>query len=253
MSLLPEAPRNPRWRAALRAWWPLGLFAVLLFVALTVTGAILWILSGGGTPFRDWALDSGTDRAEAQVTRVRTTAMRVENTGLEAVSYVFDLGNGIRRFGVSYAFPGRFRAGTRADVEFLPADPDVHRLVGAKSSATSYWLTWYLGWLWLPSLVLLLYWFRRVWRLKVVLRNGPSAAARIESARPVAAVLPPQVRVRFRFVDRSGQGVESSHWVGRSSPMGRRLDAPEPEMEVVYDELQPRFARLAGPEDFLSP
>ena len=246
---IPASPRSVRWRAALAHRWPLGLVAGIVFLIASALLAIFWLRSGWDLPFDDFALDSGAKTFEAQVTEIDAEPQPTLTEALYSVWYTFDLGDG-QRFGRCYTPEPLFSQGEFCPLEYLAGDPDVHRLSGTTRSMSTVWMPDLVGYLWLPLLVILAWWFRGVLRLRYVLGNGPQAVAEILQTRNLWYINPSHLSVRYRFEDRYGEKRAGHHWVRRSSAKGVLLHAGATQMDLVYDEMRVTYSRLVVPSDF---
>lgn len=149
----------PPWGEALRHGWTFGLFGGLLILSGTML-LVLFGLAGVGTPHGDLALD---ERAALAVGEVQET----EDVGgrLFRVRFTFRDAAGARHTGMCYAeTPPRPGEHT---VEYLPEDPSVARLRGARRSVTGVWQRIAIGVLLLPGVALLGWWLRTAMRARV--------------------------------------------------------------------------------------
>ena len=135
-------------------------------------------------------------------------------------------------------------------MEYLAGNPDVHRLAGTTRSMNTIWMPDFVGYLWLPCLVILAWWLRGVLRLRYVLSNGSEAVAEILQIRKLWYVNPSQLSVRYRFEDRYGEKRAGHHWVRHSSAKGVALRDGATQMAVVYDEMRVTLSRLVVSSDF---
>jgi hypothetical protein len=250
----PAAPRRVRLRAACRLWWPFGLAVGLIWLLTTLAALALLAADGFCLPFSDWALDRQAVVAArpAAVESSEPTSTHLVSQSVHRVRYSFDLGDGSRT-GLCYTLGPRLMQGQDAAVEYLPEDRDLHRLRGSVRAESALWAPW-LGWIWLPLTFLLGFWGSRVYRLRVLLRNGRAAEALLVAASRTGIVNPPQLKVRYRFADGAGGEHEGRHWVRAGSPLGRRIAGlqpgdPIPGSAVVYDEADPDKNRLCARED----
>lgn len=255
MSVLPNPPRNPRLRACLSLWWPFGLVVAALWLALTVIALVLLAQDGFRLPTRDMQLDgsSVTLPDAAEITAIDDAGAHLGSRALQAVSYRATVDGDLYR-GTSFAWSGGFRVGGRAGLQMLPGDHRVQRLDGGVLALSSTWMPWFAGWIWLPLCAVLGFWLVRVYRLRVMLRQGPEAAAELLEAAPRRYVNPPQLLVRYRFTA-GGNPVEGWRWLRLDSPLARRLQqlplpAAAADVAVVYEELAPAHHRLLAREHF---
>ena len=232
-----------RWR------WPLGLVASVFTLLSTVMMVIFWAISDFDTPFDDYALDSEAARAEARVMEVRPTDFTSFQGPIYAVRYDFERADGSHQFGICYSSDARFKLSHTYDLEYLPYDPGISRLVGTTHCITTWWLPFMLP-IWAGALFLFLWWFRGVLRLRVLLRDGQTTVATIQKTRPTVLVNPPQMLVRYTFTDRHGLEQTGGHWLGANSPLAKGLLAGQRTATVIYDDALPRNNRLASPEQF---
>ena len=248
---IPDPPRSVRWRAALAWRWPLGFGTAILFCIASAVVGSFWLGSDWDLPFDDYALDSGAETWQAQVVEVSPQPQSTPTRLLYQVRYTFDLGDGRQRFGVCYAASRReFSQGELKDLEYLSGDPNIHRLAGTTRAISTVWMPGLVGSVWLPLLLILLWWFRGAFRLRYVLGNGTAAVAEILSTRNLWFINPSQLSVNYQYPDRYGQLRKGHHWVRRSSAMGKLLVGGQEHMDVIYDELRVNVSRLVDARDF---
>jgi len=214
----------------------------------TITFGILWAISGFDLPFEDQALDASSATADAVVTSVERTSVHINNQHLEKVTYVWHWDER-ELTGACYGRAGQFVAGRAYPLEYLPSEPPINRLRGGTRAMTSHFGGWLLL-LWGIPVLLLAWWFRGVLRLRGLLRDGVAAAGEVLSAEQTTMVNPPQINLRYAFVDGQGTRQTGSQWIGIKSEFGKELRAGRSEITVLYDPLDGRHHRVATAADF---
>lgn len=258
---LPAAPRAVAFRVAARAWWPIGIGAIVTTSSLTLITMVFLAIDGFRLPTTDTALDREglvSDR-EVRIESIEVTGFHVGNQYARRVHYTFATPGGERAAGHAYQWPGvrELREGGTAALEVLPDDESVHRLRGTVRALSSLWLPELAGWVLLPAAFLLLVWLRQVWRVLVLLRHGEARTFVLESCAPAKGVNPPQLKVRYRFTAADGTPAEGGHWVGRSTPLGLLLQQAAAGTQptgacVVHDPVDPARNRLLAISDCTS-
>lgn len=260
-AILPAAPRAVSFRVAARAWWPLGIGAIVTASSLTLITLVFLAVDGFRLPMADAALDRQalvSDR-DVRVESIEVTGFHVGNQYARRVHYTFATPGGDRSAGFAYQWPGvrELREGGTAALEVLPDDESVHRLRGTARALSSLWLPALAGWALLPAAFLLLLWLRQAWRVLVLLRNGEARTFLLESCDVATGVNPPHFKVRYRFTAADGTPSLGAHWVGRNTPLGRVLEQAAPGTEptgacVVHDPVDPARNRLLAFADCAS-
>lgn len=261
---IPPAPRRVRLRPLLAHRWPL-LAAGALGVALGSLWSWMLFLAAGAKPSDQRRLDQGpTVRATASIDAIDEplrfgdeTAPWPDRTPRQLVHYSFRFRD--QDFtGQSFARLGTCAAGSTAEVELLPAEPNRNRLVGTLLHVERAWLqpgNWLCAVV-APSALLLLGWLAGVFQLWQVTVHGDVSVGNVLSIVPVRWVLPQMLRVQFEFRDHRAQLRRSRHWVRVHSELGARLLRQlhtgwfEP-MPVLHDRRLPQWSRLLLPGDFL--
>lgn len=163
------SPNPPPWREAFRHGWIFGLMGGLLLLSGTAM-LVLFGLAGVGTPHGDLALDERSALAEGEVLQTEKVGER-----LYRVQFVFRDGAGAEYRAFCYSEtpppPGK------QVVEYLPADPAVARLRGARRRVTGLWQRVAIGALFLPGLALLGLWLRAAVRARVRATETATEAA----------------------------------------------------------------------------
>jgi hypothetical protein len=256
MPRLPRPPRTVRRRAALATWWFAGCTSAGLLL-----GAILFLtvwLAGDGfrLPFADWRLDAAPARAGAPG---RVVAVHEPEPGLAsprdlvAAQYAFRDAAGRERDGRCWMPRGAVAAGDPCAVEWLPDDPDVHRLRGGSRSRAALWLPALAGLWLLPAVLVTGLWAARAFRTWVLLRHGRAAPATLQALRRARGA-GSRLCVRYAFAGDDGQRHEAWQHVRRHGALGRELTAAEPGAELehalcVHQEGRPRLCRLVHEDD----
>lgn len=254
---IPPAPRKARLSALLAHRWPI----LACGGALAVIGGLLaWLmfLQGGGKPSEQLRLDAGpVEFATATVDGV-DKPMRRDGRDWQMVHYSIDLPDGAAP-GSSIAPADLYRIGDRVQVEMLPHEQNVNRIVGTLRHVM---VPWCRPQLWLsvvavPGLLILLGWLAGAFQLRHVIVHGDVSVGRILAIQPVPHVLPEMLRVAYSFRDHRAVLRTGRHWVRRHGALGRRLyqvlekgtDEPLP---VLHDRRLPQWNRLLLPDDFLA-
>lgn len=255
---LPAAPRQVHFRVAARAWWPLGIGAIVTASSLVLITMVFLAVDGFRMPMADTALDRDAFVADrdVRVESIEVTGFHVGSSYARRVHYSYATPRGDRAEGFAYQWPGvrELREGGTAALEVLPDDESVHRLRGTVRALSSLWLPALAGWVLLPAAFLLLVWLRQAWRVMVLLRNGEARPFVVESCAKTQGVNPPQLKVHYRFTATDGTPASGNHWVGRNTPLGRLLEQATPGSQptgacVVHDPVDPARNRLLALAD----
>lgn len=247
---IPPAPRQPRWPPVLWSRWPLALLAFLLTVyGGTVT--LMFFYVWGGAPSDDARLDAGGQRVPAEVVQVIPIASTPPRW---LVYFRFQPTPRTTAEGEAYvdAEPPR---GAPLEVEFLPGEEHVSRIVGthrsrlAALSAPIWQSLW--RWMMLPGLGALLLWWLGVLRTRNLLIRGDVAVAALDRVTPVALVVPGMLHVAFSFRDRRARVQHGWHWVRARSRLGLKLQAAPAQAPVVHDRDRPWICRVVTGDDFV--
>lgn len=256
MSLLPPPPRTVPLRTALSLWWPFGLTVGAVWLVLSVLALVLLAQDGFRLPTVDLQIADSqrTDFGVAEIVGLEPTGIHLGSRQLERAQYRATV-DGRRFEGHSYGWSGTFELGGKAGLDMLREDVGVQRLHGGFHAIASTWMPWFGGWIWLPLSLLLGFWLARVYRLRVLLRNGKAAAAELLAATPRRLSNPAQLAVRYRFVAADGQVRLGWRWLRLSSPLAQRLLQAAPQTlladaAVVYAESAPQQHRLVAREHF---
>lgn len=248
---IPPAPRLPRWHACLRRRWGLGLAGAILLLTGIVVLVILATNTGSLLPFDDLALDDRASRTSARVLGTDETAMHEGGRTLWAIRYEFTDLQGNRQRGTSYTPVPELVEGDDLEVEFLAEAPEINRLRGTLRApfptiAVLFTSAGAIG------IALLLVWLRGVLKLRMLLRDGAVAQARILQARPDPWVNPPQLRVDYELRVPGG-AVAARQYVRRTSPLGHALASGVTSSAAIFDDDDPTQSRLVHASDFTAP
>lgn len=247
---LPQAPREPHLRTVLRRRWVLGLIGAVLVVSAAPILIVLAVIGIDLTPLTDDALDAEAERAFGVIESVTPSSLHVGELRYDRVEFRFEPGDGGAVHGATLAPRGRYQAGDRATIDFLPYDAQRNRLHGERRSPTGPMIPVLVGSILLPGIACLLLWLRGILRLRVTLRQGRAATARIVEARALRWVNPPQLRVTYEFDLGAGVRAQGRHCVGCRTPLGRAIDGGLDRVPVVFDDACPESSRLVTAADF---
>jgi hypothetical protein len=103
-----------------------------------------------------------------------------------------------------------------------------------------------------PGVVLLGLWLRGVLKLRVMLREGSLAQAKILQAKRVTGINPPHVKLRYRLPDDLGVHHEATQFVRAASVLGKFLLQQPASVLVVHDPHEPELSRAVCAADFLA-
>ncbi len=254
---IPAPPRQVRWRAAARAFWPAGLAGGILSICGLPLLVIALSTGIDLTSLNDMALDERASRARGEVEAVESTDLHWWSKSFRRVRYRFldqeaQPPTGLR--GASLSPHDDYRAGASCWIEYLPGNPSVNRLEGTRRQAFGSITDLLLGCLCLPGIVLLLIWLRATSRLRLLLREGRGTIATIRECRYVPAVNPPQLRVDYEFRDDTRRERHGVHWVGERSELGRTLRKADGTTartaQLIYASETPDRSRLVCASDF---
>ncbi len=254
---IPPAPRRVRVRALLAHRWPL----LAVGTSLLATGSLLaWLmfLQAGGKASEQLRLDRGpTANARGTVDAVDEPFQR-GGRWWQQVHFTFASAEG-ELPGHSYAAPAQFAAGDPIDVEYLPGEDHVNRVVGTARHISVAWCEperW-IGTLAVPGMLVLLGWLASVFQLRQVVVHGDVSVGQIVALEPVPFVLPQMWRVTYEFRDHRATPRRGRHWVRRHGELGQRLErlhasGRREALPVLHDRRLPQWNRLLLPSDFFA-
>lgn len=257
---IPPAPRRIRLRPLLAHRWPLLAIGSTLCVLGTLVAWLMFLQSGG--KFSD---TERLDRGPCE--RVTGTVLEVgkpfPNGGRSwrNVRYEFvwrTAGHDLHMTGDSFVTGHEPRLGSQVEIEVLPREANVNRIVGSVRMMDRAWLhaQFWFGAVVAPGALLLLGWLAGAFQLRHVLVHGDVSIGYVIAVEPVRFVLPQMLRVDYQFRDHRAIGRRNRHWVRVHGDLGTRLRQPRrgPDIEplpVLHDRRQPQHSRLLLPADFL--
>ena len=249
MSNWPHPPRRVRARTAFATWSPFGPAVAALLLVAVVGGVSEWSDDDFRSPRDDWSLDACEARGTtvASITDVRREQDRDGlPTSWALCTFRYEDAQGTPHTASSWLRADLLRAGDHRGVEYLPAEPQVARLVTGVVARTSSWLPWVTSWILLPLLFATGLWLSHVHRTGVVLRHGVATAARIvevrcpEPARGTKRRRAQRCRVRFAYRGSDGRDHVAVQMPRLMSPLGELLSTAK-----AGDELERAFAVFA--------
>lgn len=253
---IPPAPRRARRSAFFAYRWPV----LAVGAAVTIIGSLLaWLmfLQAGGKPSDERRLDAGPVNLHwGRVDALDQPFWRNE-AQWQTVHYQIAHPTG-EAAGNCIAPAQQFAVDDRVQIEVLPDDDHINRIVGTHRHIVVPWCQperWLFS-LVVPGLLLLTGWSASAFRLYHVVVHGDVSVGRVLAIRPVPHVLPQMLLVHYSFRDHRATLRNGSHWVRRRGELGQRLakamaggtDEPLP---VLHDRRMPQWNRLLLPHDFL--
>lgn len=251
LDAIPPPPRPVRWGPVLRHRWVLGLLGCVLLLISAFALTIFATLGIDLLPLKDDALDAEHRLTEGHITAVEDAGLHSGSTRFVRVHFAFDIGD--RGAFEGYSFGAQrdgFAKGQTCVVEYLADAPEVARVRGTRRNPLGTFWSLFTGGFFLPAIALTLFWLRGVMGLRLLISTGRLTLAHVVERRPVPGVNPPQWRVDYEFLDERGQTARGSHWVGRRTPLGARLENQVQNIPVIHAEGDPTRSRLVHKGDF---
>lgn len=233
----PPRPIPPR--LACRAM--LGLTGVLGAIFLLFSMPFVWILTWGSDPIDDVRLALSTETAQGVITRVSATHSSENDVTVYRYGFSFQVRDGGSFTGESYYAGKRWSAEERVTIEYVPSDPSVARIKGARRATMPVWVVLLV--LIFPMIGAAFFISSNVrgWRQVRLLRHGELAQADIVSERATNTSINdvPVMAYVYEFPASDG---ESYLGQSRALPSGRVGD--EEKEPVLYLPWNPRRSTL---------
>jgi hypothetical protein len=257
---IPPAPRRIRLRPLLAHRWPLLTIGGGLCVLGSLVAWLMFLQTGG--KYSDTAR---LDRGPCE--RVHGTTLSVgapfEDGGRtwRCVHYEFRWqanGHDLQLTNDSFVPGHALERGTAVDIDVLPQEANVNRIVGGALLMDRGYLHpqfWFAAAV-APGALLLLGWLAGAFQLRHVLVHGDVSVGYVTAVEPVPLVLPQMLRVDYRFRDHRAIARRGRHWVRVHGELGTRLLAADPllgvePLPVLHDRRMPNQSRVLLPQDFL--
>lgn len=252
LAAIPTAPRTPRWRAAFRHRWLIGVLSGAVFATGLLVVGILASTGIDLASLDDDVLDAESRVTTGEVRHVEASGIHHGRVAYDRIDFRYRADDGTSREGVSFATAREdYRTGQTVDVEFAPGTPEVARVRGTRRNPIPMSTRLLIGGFTLVPLGVLLWWLRGAMRTRLLLTEGRLVLARIESAATVFGVNPEQIRVTISYADDTGREHRATQWIGRRSPPGERIAGGAGTVPAIHALEAPARVRIVHPADFV--
>jgi hypothetical protein len=198
------------------------------------------VFTGGLRPIDEFRLAFGRATAQGTVTHVSGTNATENDEPVYEYAFAFTTRREERVTGRCYTTGRQWSVEDDVTVEYLPEDPGVARIQGARMSEFAPWVLFVLIF---PIIGGMLFGLSAIGGLRQVmlLRHGLVADARIQSERPTGVTIndEPLIEYTYELITSSGQVFDGT---AKALPTGRIGDeTPEP---ALYLPSNPRISTL---------
>jgi hypothetical protein len=219
----------------------LGLTGILGAIFLLFGMLFVWIFTWGFDPIGDVRLTLSRETAQGVITRVSATHSSENDVTVYRYGFSFQARDGASFTGESYYAGARWSAEERVTIEYLPSNPSVARIKGARRATMPFWVVLLV--LVFPTIGSAFFISSTVrgWRQVRLLQHGELAGAEIVSERATNTSINdvPVMAYVYEFPASDG---ESYLGQSRALPSGRVGD--EEQEPVLYLPWNPRRSTL---------
>lgn len=244
ITLLKPAPRHVPFPVACSVLTEFhGVFGAFL---LSVGMFFFWMFSDGMHPLNAWRLSHSESLTPAEILSVRQTNVSENKVQVYQYRFRYQVGNGLPLEGACYTTGKRWKGGDQLLARYLPDQPAVACLEGARLSNVSTWVILMLCILAAVGLMIVIVTVVSGVRRIQLLRHGEITGSKTISVAPTGATIN-KVRVMaysYQFQDRSGilrQGTSKALPTGRVGDEAREpiLYLPDrPDRSLLVDSIK---------------
>lgn len=230
-----------------------GLFGVFGALLLSVGMFFFWMFSDGMHPLNAWRLSNSESLTPAEILSVRQTNVSENKVHVFQYRFRYQVGNGLPLEGVCYTTGKRWKGGDQLLARYLPDQPEVACLEGARLSSFPTWAVLMLCIFAAVGLMMVIGTVVSGVRRIQLLRHGEITGSKTISVAPTGTTIN-KVRVMaysYQFHDRNGflrQGTSKALPTNRIGDEAREpiLYLPDrPDRSLLVDTIQlPRPLRV---------
>jgi hypothetical protein len=200
----------------------------------------VWVFVGDIRPVDAWRLARSETTAQATVTGVAETAGTENDVRVYEYRFTFSTPDEQTVVGRCYSTGQLWSIGDRVTVQYVPGEPSVARLEGARLSTFSPWVLFVLLF---PIVGAVLFTITTVRGLRQVtlLRHGEVAAARTIFEQATNTYVNDEQVMKYTY---EFQGLDGQVYSGSARALRRAEIGDEAEEPVLYLESSPRLSTL---------